>query len=246
MKESKKPLLSIKRVSRFYRKDKPALFDVSVDLFPGEFLYVAGSSGAGKSTLLKLVQRIESPDTGSIHFMDHDLEKVSEGSLPLIRRKMGIVHQDFKLLEDSTLFENVAFPLEVTGTKRSEIIERVGRTLEWVGLGNRENEIVHGLSGGEKQRAGIARAMVHSPMLLLADEPTGNLDAVLADEMMDLFERASSEGTAVILATHDRLLMASRPHRALVLNNGRVVGLSPAVSSGSSLKAVDENFGPAA
>jgi len=220
------PLLRVLHLSRFYRRDKPALFDVTFDLHPGEFLYVAGPSGAGKSTLIRLLQRIETPDTGTIHFMDLNIAEVSDASMPFLRRKIGVVYQDFRLIEDLSLQDNVAFPLEVLGLPRTEIRRRVDEILEWVGLQGKEKDAAQGLSGGEKQRAAIARAMVHRPLLLLADEPTGNLDAVLADEMMDLFERASEENTAVILATHDRLLMASRPHPSLVLSQGRVIGLS--------------------
>jgi cell division transport system ATP-binding protein len=220
------PLVSLRRVSRFYRPDRPSLFDISFDVFPGEFLYVSGISGAGKSTLMRLLHCAEQPDTGSIAFLGHDVSQLKPSAISVLRRSMGVVFQDFRLIEDLSVEANVAVPLEVTGISRARIRKRVAEVLERVGLSGRSHEIAGALSGGEQQRVAIARALASEPALVLADEPTGSLDAFTADYILDLLEEATGRGAAVVLATHDRMLMAARPHRIVALESGRMVGLT--------------------
>jgi cell division transport system ATP-binding protein len=219
-------LISLQRVSRFYRADRSALFDVSFDIYQGEFIYLAGSSGAGKSTLLKVLSALELPDTGSVLFGGVDLSTLTKTAVALLRRSMGIVFQDFRLVPDMTVAANIALPLEVAGATRAATRERVDEVLEKVGLEGRGKERAGDLSGGEQQRCALARALAPSPELILADEPTGNLDAYNADFVLDLLEQAQSEGATVLLATHDRMLMAARPHRTIAIEKGRIVGMS--------------------
>ena len=224
--ETKRPLISLHRVSRFYRRDKSALFDISFNIFPGEFIYITGPSGAGKSTLLRMLGALEAPDTGQVLFGGHELAALRKAAIAPLRRAMGIVFQDFRLVPDLTVFSNVSLPLEVIGTSGSEIARRVEEMLEKVGLKGRGKELAGTLSGGEQQRVAIARALAPGPELVLADEPTGNLDAFSGDFVLDLLEQSRNEGATVVLATHDRMLIAARPHRVITLENGRVAGMS--------------------
>jgi cell division transport system ATP-binding protein len=224
------PVVRLLRVSRFYRADRPALFDISLEVYRGEFLYVAGASGAGKSTLLRLLHLAESPDTGTILFSGHDVTSLKRSAISIMRRSMGMVFQDFRLVEDLSVAANVSLPLEIAGMSGREIARRTDEMLERVGLDGRGAELSGGLSGGEQQRVAIARALVGRPDLVLADEPTGNLDAYSADLALDLLESVASAGATVILATHDRLLMSARPHRVVALDRGRLVGASPSGS----------------
>jgi len=225
------PLVGLRRISRFYRADRPALFDVSFDLFRGEFVYVAGPSGAGKTTLIRLLHLAEIADTGTLVFAGHDVRDLRREAVAVLRRSMGVVFQDFRLIPDLTVEANVGLPLEVRGASSRAIRARVAEVLERVGLGGRGRERACGLSGGEQQRAAIARAVVADPDLLLADEPTGSLDAWSADHIIGLLESLAAAGTTVVLATHDRMLMAAHPHRTIVLDNGRLVGMSSAGGS---------------
>jgi cell division transport system ATP-binding protein len=228
------PRLSLRRVSRFYRSDRPALFDVSFDLFRSEFVFVAGPSGAGKSTLLRLMHLAEIADTGTLLFAGHDVRDLRREAVSVMRRSMGVVFQDFRLIPDLTVEANVGLPLEVRGASTRAIRTSVGEVLERVGLGGRGGEPAGGLSGGEQQRVAVARAVVAQPDLVLADEPTGSLDAWSADHIVELLESLAARGTAVVLATHDRMLMAAHPHRTIVLDGGRLVGMS---SPGGSRRA---------
>jgi cell division transport system ATP-binding protein len=220
------PLVSLRRISRFYRPDRPALFDVSFDLFRGEFVFVAGPSGAGKSTLLRLLHLAEIADTGTLLFAGHDVRDLRREAVAVLRRSMGVVFQDFRLIPDLSAEANVGLPLEVRGLSARAIRQRVGEVLERVGLGGRGRERAGGLSGGEQQRVAIARAVVGDPELVLADEPTGSLDAWSADHIVELLQSLSDRGTTVVLATHDRMLMAAHPQRTVVLDGGRLVGMS--------------------
>ncbi|MCP4197097.1 MAG: ATP-binding cassette domain-containing protein [Proteobacteria bacterium] len=223
------PLVSFRRVSRFYKPDKASLFDVTFDIFSGEFMYIAGTSGAGKSTLLRLLHATEMPDTGVIYFNGHNMTDLRKPAVALLRRSMGVVFQDFVLIPDVTVAANIGIPLEVAGVSRSVIKKRIDETLHQVGLPGMGNEVVNGLSGGEQQRVAIARALIAKPEIILADEPTGSLDAYNADYVLDLLEQASMDGATVVLATHDRMLMAARPHRVIALEQGRVTGISEAM-----------------
>jgi cell division transport system ATP-binding protein len=228
--DSELPIVQLLRVSRFYRADRPALFDVSLEIHKGEFLYVAGASGAGKSTLLRLLHLAETPDTGTIMFSGHDVTSLKRTAIAFMRRSMGMIFQDFRLVEDLRVTANVGLPLEIAGLTGREIAARSEEMLERVGLTGRGDELAGGLSGGEQQRVAIARALVVRPSLVLADEPTGNLDAYSADLVLDLLESVACAGATVVLATHDRLLMSTRPHRTVALDRGRMVGASPTES----------------
>ena len=203
---------------------------MTLDIHRGEFLYVAGASGAGKSTLLRLLHLAESPDTGTILFNGHDVTSLKRSAVAFMRRSMGMIFQDFRLVEDLSVTANVGLPLEIAGLGGREIARRCEAMLERVGLSGRDDELAGGLSGGEQQRVAIARALVGRPSLVLADEPTGNLDAYSADLVLDLLESVACAGATVVLATHDRLLMSARPHRSVALDRGRMVGVSPTES----------------
>ncbi len=224
------PLVSFRRVSRFYKPDKPSLFDVTFDIFSGEFVYIAGASGAGKSTLLRLLHATEMPDTGVMYFNGHNIADLRKTAVAMLRRSMGVVFQDFVLIPNLSVAANIAVPLEVAGVSRTTIKRRIEETLYQVGLAGMAYEIVSGLSGGEQQRVAIARALIAKPEIILADEPTGSLDAYNADYVLDLLEKASTSGATVVLATHDRMLMAARPHRVIALEKGRVTGISKSMA----------------
>jgi cell division transport system ATP-binding protein len=224
------PLISLYRVSRFYRNDRSALFDVSFNVFAGEFVYITGTSGAGKSTLIKLLGALDMPDTGSICFNGHDLSNLKQTAVALLRRSMGVVFQDFRLVPDMTVAANVSIPLEVSGWSLGRIRTRVAESLEKVRLADIASERAGDLSGGEQQRVAIARAIAPSPEVILADEPTGNLDAYNANFVLDLFEMVRKDGATVVLATHDRMLMSARPHRIITLDKGRITGMTPDAS----------------
>ncbi len=216
-------ILRVERVTKIYEPNIKALDEVSFAVEKGELLFITGPSGAGKSTLLKLLFRAEKPTTGEIYFQDKALSQLSRREVPFLRRRMGVVFQDFKLLESRTVFENVALALEILGLSTGEIKKRVLDILEAVGLSGRERQLAKELSGGEKQRVALARAVVNKPKLLLADEPTGNLDAKRTEEVMNLFEDLVAQGTTVILATHDQALFVDRHQRVLVLDQGRLL-----------------------
>ncbi len=227
------PLIQLNRVSRFYRSDRAALFDITLDIYPGEFLYIAGASGAGKSTLMRIIHGAELPDTGSIVFAGCDLAQLKPSAICVLRRSVGQIFQDFRLIPNLSVAANIGIPLEVAGLSGSAIRVRVEGMLEQVGLAGRGGELASQLSGGEQQRVAVARAIVGQPDVLLADEPTGSLDAYHADFILNLLEDAAKKGAAVVLATHDRLLISSRPHRMIALKNGRIIGMS---SDGSFAK----------
>jgi cell division transport system ATP-binding protein len=205
-----------------YQKDSTALIDLTIRIPKGDFVYLTGASGAGKSTLLKLLYGAEKPTRGQILIDGQNITRLRSSRIPHLRRRIGIVFQDFKLLNSRTLFENVAFPLEVQGRKRFEISTKVYQALKHVGLHGKLHRFPLQLSGGEQQRAAIARALVGDPMILLADEPTGNLDDEVTQEIMELFKGANARGTTVILATHNRDLIRQFPRRVLLLDKGRL------------------------
>ncbi len=216
-------LVTLRRVQKSFGRDRHVLESVSFEVERGEFLYVAGPSGAGKSTLLKLLYRAEAPDGGEVTFAGRDLTRLSRDSIPFLRRNIGVVFQDFRLLHDRTAQENVALALEVIGMRPREIKARVAYVLDRVGLKEKNEELVRNLSGGEQQRVAVARAVIAEPALVLADEPTGNLDALRAAEVLSLLDAVNRRGTAVIVATHDHMLMAARPRRTVALVDGEVL-----------------------
>jgi len=219
-------MIRLFHVSKSYGRGERALDDVSFSMEKGEFAFVTGPSGAGKTTLLRLLFAAERPSRGRVLVADHDVSRLRGSSVPILRRNVGVVFQDFKLLPRRTVFDNVAFALEVLGRPRSVIRERVMTVLRQVGLGHRSRSLPIRLSGGEQQRVAIARALVNQPAVLLADEPTGNLDAELAVEIMALFETVNSRGTTVLFATHDRSLVEGYTKRVLRLEQGRLVSTS--------------------
>ncbi len=215
-------MIQLFNVSKAYQKDSAALADISLKVAKGDFVYLTGASGAGKSTLLKLLFGAEKPNRGQILINGQNLTRMV-ARIPQLRRRMGIVFQDFKLLNRRTVFENVAFPLEVQGKKRYEISKKVYQTLQQVGLEHKLQRHPLELSGGEQQRVAIARALVVDPLVLLADEPTGNLDPEVALEIMELFKMANARGSTVVLATHDREMIRRFPRRVVTLDGGCLV-----------------------
>jgi cell division transport system ATP-binding protein len=217
------PILSFKHVSRRYPGAVTLLVDISFELWPGEFVYITGPSGSGKTTMLKLIYRAEVPESGRIEFCGKDITDLSAASVPYLRRNMGIVFQDFNLIDWMTVEENIAVPLEILGMEDAIIRKRIGAILERVGLRGFEKIYVDKLSGGEQQRVAAARAAVSRPPVILADEPTGNLDQQAAVSIITLLEDFARSGSAVVVATHDELLLASRPHRTMSIMGGRLV-----------------------
>lgn len=200
-----------------------ALDHISLKLYKGEFLSVVGPSGAGKSTLIKCLTLQERPDEGRIIVAGRDITLLRNRELPYYRRKVGIVFQDFKLLPSKTVYENVAFALEVSNTSTKEMKERVRIMLETVGMSSKSENFPHELSGGEQQRVAIARALVHDPKILIADEPTGNLDPVNTWEIIELLFKINKSGTMVVLATHDREIVDALKKRVITMRAGQVV-----------------------
>jgi len=216
-------LVRLFHVSKSYLAGSWALRDVSVELGKGEFVFLTGPSGAGKTTLLRLIFAAEKPSEGQIIVLGRNVGRLGSGGVPALRRRIGVVFQDFKLLPRRTVEENVALALEVLGTPRRVVRNKVFAMLKRVGLQHRRFHRPFSLSAGEQQRLAIARALVNEPEILLADEPTGNLDPELTLEIMDLLVGAATRGTAVFVATHDAALLARYPKRTVRLEGGRIV-----------------------
>jgi cell division transport system ATP-binding protein len=213
-------MISLKRVSKYYDESEPALKHISLDIEPGEFVSIVGRSGSGKTTLAKLLFAEERPSEGGIQIGDWDITAIARADVPALRRQIGMVFQDFKLLPKKTASENIAFALEVAGESNARIKAIVPQVLEIVGLKGKGDRLPRQLSGGEQQRVSIARALVHRPKILIADEPTGNLDAVHSSEIVDLLKRINGIGTTVILVTHDRDIVNQLKERVITLENG--------------------------
>ena len=216
-------MIQLDHVSKVYPSQISALSDVSLEISSGEFTFIAGPSGSGKTTLLRILFGAERPTSGEVTVNDMRITENHFREIHQLRRTMGFVFQDFKLLRDRTVGENIAFALRVTGHPRKEIQARVSEILEWVGLREREKDSVLTLSAGEQQRVAIARALVHTPPLLLADEPTGNLDVQMAADVMKIFTALHRHGTTIVFATNDRELTKHYPYRVIYLENGRKV-----------------------
>lgn len=210
-------------VSKVYNHNSVALEDISFKINPNEFVSIVGRSGAGKSTIIKLLIGEEKPTKGRIFFGQYEVNKLKGKDLPALRRHIGIVFQDFKLLPTKTAYENVAFALEVVGRPAREIKDLVPQVLDMVGLLDKANNFPHELSGGEKQRVAIARAMIHRPEVILADEPTGNLDPFHTFEIINLLLKINELGTTVILATHDKEIVNFLNKRVITLESGRII-----------------------
>jgi len=216
-------LIQFDRVSKRYPNGKEALKNVSFTLPAGELTFLTGHSGAGKSTLLKLIMMIERPSAGAVVIDNQNLAGIGTRGIPFLRRKIGMVHQSHHLLFDRSVYDNVALPLIIAGFNPADIGRRVRAALDKVGLLDKEHLNPIMLSGGEQQRIGIARAVVNKPPLLLADEPTGNLDPALSAEIMDLFQDFARVGVSVLIATHDLTLIARYHHRLLTLREGTLI-----------------------
>ncbi|MFM8314476.1 MAG: cell division ATP-binding protein FtsE [Deltaproteobacteria bacterium] len=216
-------LVRLNRVGLRYATDRYALQSVSFELQRGEFAYITGNNGAGKTTLLKMLFAMEKASEGNILVNNRDLSSLNKGKVYQYRREVGFVFQDFKLLPDLTVYDNVSLPLEIRKMTPSEVDYRVRGVLSLVGLADRARDYPLTLSGGEQQRVAIARSIIGKPFLLLADEPTGNLDSETAREIMQLFLEINEMGTTVLIATHDRALMEEFPSRVISLNKGRVI-----------------------
>lgn len=216
------PVITFEHVTKVYeaQPNKPALNDVSLHIFPGEFVFLVGHSGSGKSTFINLLIRQIKPTQGKIYIADEDLTGMRNWRVPYLRRNIGCVFQDFKLLPNKTVFENVAFALEVIGKSRHVIRTQVPEVLRLVGLQDKLEKRPDQLSGGEQQRVSIARAIVNRPPLLVCDEPTGNLDPQNSRGIMDLLERINRTGTTVLVATHDREMVDNMRRRVIALDRG--------------------------
>jgi cell division transport system ATP-binding protein len=211
-------------VSKQYRSgNRPALHDATLQVNPGEFVFLVGASGSGKSSFLRLILREERASSGQIHVLGQDLGRLSNRKVPHYRRNLGVVFQDFRLLPTKTVFDNVAFALRVLGKSEAFIHDAVPEVLGLVGLGNKENRLPHELSGGEQQRVAIARAVVNKPAILLADEPTGNLDPTTSKGIMDVLRNINAAGTTVLMATHDTAIVNLMQKRVVELSDGRII-----------------------
>ncbi|HHT41550.1 MAG TPA: cell division ATP-binding protein FtsE [Actinomyces sp.] len=217
-------MIRFDNVTKVYTRGAlPAIDDVSLEIERGEFVFLVGKSGSGKSTFLQLVMREEQATSGDVWVLGQNVGKLSRWKVPHLRRQIGMVFQDFKLLENKNVYENVAFALQVLGSPRHQIETQVPETLELVGLAGKEKRMRWELSGGEEQRVAIARAMVNRPQLLLADEPTGNLDPQTSLGIMRLLDRINRTGTTVVMATHDADIVDQMRKRVIELEDGRVV-----------------------
>jgi cell division transport system ATP-binding protein len=216
-------MISLSHVTKTYKDTVTALDDVSIEIAKGEFVFVVGPSGSGKSTLIRLLLKEEEPSGGDIYVAGKHIGKLSPWKVPYLRRNLGTVFQDFKLLPDKNVFDNVAFALEVIGKPRTVIHQRVPEILSLVGLGDKLPNYPDELSGGEQQRVSIARAFINRPLILLADEPTGNLDPATSVDIMKLLDRINRTGTTVLMATHDNAIVDAMRRRVIELDSGKVV-----------------------
>jgi cell division transport system ATP-binding protein len=232
------PMIQMFHVYKAYPGDPPVLSDINLHVEKGEFVFLTGPSGAGKTTLLKLVFCAEQATKGQILVGGRNIARIRESAVPFLRRNIGVVFQDFKLLPSRTVTDNVAFALDVLGVPREETRERVHRMLKLVGLQHKADSFPMKLSGGEQQRVVIARALVNDPTILLADEPTGNLDPALTLEIMDLLTQVNVRGTTVLVATHDTSLIARYQKRTLRLERGLIVSDEDGVKAARRMAAL--------
>jgi len=216
-------MIQFEKVSKIYPGDFVALENVDLVIEQGEFVSIVGQSGAGKSTLLKMIYAEEHPTTGHVYFNERDLSKIKRKHLPYYRRNIGTVFQDFKLLPQKTAFENVAYALEVAGEPTDEINERVPEILDIVGMGNKMEKYPRQLSGGEQQKVSLARALVHRPLVIIADEPTGNLDPISTWDIVQLLLKINSFGTTILLATHNKDIVDKINRRVIAVDRGRLI-----------------------
>lgn len=217
-------MIRFEKVTKSYPgTGRPALDQVSLDLDKGEFVFLVGQSGSGKSTALRLILREARPSSGRVYVAGKEINRLAGWKVPRLRRQIGTVFQDFRLLQNKTVAENVAFAMQVTGHTREEIARRIPETLELVGLDGTAERMPDELSGGEQQRVAIARAFVNKPMILIADEPTGNLDPATTMGIMNILDRINSTGTTVLMATHDATIVDQMRKRVIELDEGRII-----------------------
>ena len=216
-------MLKMTDVSKVYPGGSVALQNVDIHIEPGEFVFVVGPSGAGKSTFIKMLFREVLPSTGSIFVNGVDILSLTPNEIPYMRRQLGIIFQDYRLLPDRTVYENVAFAMEVIETPRRKIKRRVLNVLDLVGLRHRADAYPNELSGGEQQRIAIARAIVNDPIMVIADEPTGNLDPETSWDIMEIFKEINAEGTTIVMATHDKEIVDAMGKRVIAIEDGKIV-----------------------
>lgn len=213
----------MRNVSKCYPNGSNALEDVNVEIKKGEFVFVVGPSGAGKSTFIKMIFREELPTQGSLVVNGRNVTEMKLKDVPYLRRGLGIVFQDYRLLQDKTVYENVAFAMQVVEAPRREMQKRVNTVLDLVGLKDKVKSFPSQLSGGEQQRVAIARAIVNNPMVVIADEPTGNLDPETSWDIMKIFDRINKDGTTIVMATHDKSIVDTMKKRVIAIENGRII-----------------------
>ncbi len=216
-------MIQLRSVTKKYKNDNYALRNVNLDIMPGEFVFIVGASGAGKSTLMKLLYTEERPTSGTVMICNKNIANLTNEQIPSLRRWMGIIFQDYKLLQTHTIYDNVAYVIRTLGMSSREINERVSGALKIVGLYDKMNAFPSELSGGEQQRVGIARAIVNGPQLLIADEPTGNLDPKNSMEIMQILDQINQKGITVIVSTHDNAMVDYFRKRVITLDNGTIV-----------------------
>jgi len=216
-------MIRLENVSKRYGAETVAVRDASFEVAKGEFVFLVGPSGSGKSTLLRLMNRQERPERGNVWVAGRNIGEIANSQIPQLRRQLGNVFQDYKLLPNKTVFENVAFALEVIGKPRHLVVQQVPQVLDLVGLAGKEDRFPDQLSGGEQQRVSIARAFVNRPLILLADEPTGNLDPATGEGIMSLLEAINSTGTTIVMATHDHRVVNAMRKRVIQLDRGVIV-----------------------
>ena len=216
-------LIHMRNVSKIYDNGAVALDRASVDIESGEFVFIVGASGAGKSTFIKMLFREELPSSGQLVVNGHDIRKMTRREVPYLRRELGVIFQDYRLLPDKTVFENVAFAMQVIEAPRRLMQRSVNSVLDVVGLRDKYKGLPHQLSGGEQQRVAIARAIVNDPAIVIADEPTGNLDPETSWDIMDIFTRINRAGTTIVMATHDKNIVDTMQRRVIAIEDGRIV-----------------------
>lgn len=217
------PVIELSGVFKYYQGDWPALTDISLTVYQGDFLFLLGATGAGKTTLLRLLYRQELPDEGEIKVLGYDILTMKAKEIPLLRRRLGIIFQDFRLLPERTVYENLEFVLRAINVQPDTIPGRIQETLNQLGLAHKKNSYPFELSGGEQQKVAIARALVKSPDIILADEPTGNIDPKASDDILNILKDINYQGTTVLMATHDALLAERTRRRRVTLDAGRIV-----------------------
>ena len=215
-------MISFSHVYKTYQGSVHALRDINLEIQKGEFLFLTGPSGAGKTTLFRMISAFDKPSSGIVEIGGQNVGEINAREVPFFRRRIGVVFQDFRLLRGRTVLENIILPLEVRGERPNMIARRAEEMLENVGLSYKKKNYVETLSGGEQQRVAIARALIHQPGVLIADEPTGNLDPQMSEEIMDLLDRVNAQGTTIFVATHDHDLVRRRAKRVVQINGGQI------------------------